>query len=665
MKKKNKLSRLLEPSLRLYFIALVCFTAASAFLGNWYLAAAEAVVVVALYLYFRQSNNQRKREILKYIDNVSNNIDVATKDTMVNAPLPMVIFRPENGEVIWSNERFLQITGEREHLFDTKISAAVPDFNARWLMEGKSECPTEVQLADRRYMVFGHLVRTDEKARQSFLATTYWVDVTDLSAVRDEFYASRPVVAILLLDNYDEVIKGLNDNARSALLSEINSRLDQWTAPAGGLFCLYDRDRYLFIFEEQYLSQFQEGKFSILDAVHAIPNESGYPATLSIGIGKDAESFQELFQYAALSIDMALSRGGDQVVIKNKVNFEFYGGRAKETEKRTKVKSRVMANALGELAADASRIFITGHKFPDLDCIGAAAGVCAIARKRGVPAHIVREPGANPASAMVEKLSALPEYSGVFLSAQDALLLADESALLVVVDTNRPEQVYAEELLASCNKVAVIDHHRRASSYIEGAALNFHEPYASSASELVTELLQYIMEPADLLRAEAEALLGGIVLDTKQFTMRTGGRTFEAAAFLRRSGADTGVVKKLFQNDLEGTIARYNIIQNAQMYKDGIAVAKVDHTIGRVTAAQAADELLNIAGIEASFVLFPDGERVIISARSMGDVNVQVVLEKLGGGGNAATAGAQVPDPSVDSVFKQLLRAIDQYLEEE
>ena len=665
MKGKNKLSRLLEPSLRLYFIALVCFTVATALFGNWYLTAAEAVVVVVLYLYFRQANGRRKREILKYIDNVSNNIDVATKDTMVNAPLPMVIFQPETDEVIWSNERFLQITGETDHLFDTKLSAAVRDFNARCLMEGKSECPTEVRLGDRRFLVFGHLVRTGEKGRQSFLATTYWVDVTDFSTIRDEFYASRPVVAILLLDNYEEVLKGLNDNARSALLSEINAKLDEWVAPAGGLLCRYDRDHYLFVFEEQYLAQFQEAKFSVLDAVHAIHNDAGIPATLSIGIGKDADSFQELFQYAALSIDMALSRGGDQAVIKNKFNFEFYGGRSRETERRTKVKSRVMATALSELAADASRLFITGHKFPDLDCIGAAAGVCAIARKRGVPAHIVREPGQNPASAMADKLAQLPEYSDVFLSTQDALLLADANALLVVVDTNRPEQVYAQELLASCNKVAVIDHHRRASSYIEGAALNFHEPYASSASELVTELLQYVMEPADLLRTEAEALLAGIVLDTKQFTMRTGGRTFDAAAFLRRSGADTGEVKKLFQNDLEGTISRYNIIQNARMYKAGIAVAKVDHTVGRVTAAQAADELLNISGIEASFVLFPDGERVILSARSMGDINVQVILEKLGGGGNAATAGAQVANPSVDAVFKQLLQAIDQYLSDE
>ncbi|MCI9474414.1 MAG: DHH family phosphoesterase [Flavonifractor sp.] len=662
--RKNKLSRLLEPSLRLYFLCLVAFAALSA-LFSLPLAAGELAVVVLLYLYFRRSTALRQREIIQYIENVTCNMDTATKDTMVNAPLPMVIFRPENDEVIWSNDRFLQITGERDHLFDTKISAAVPEFSSRWLMEGKTQCPTEVPVGNQRFMVFGHLVRSDDSGGRGYLATTYWVDVTELANLRDTFRATRPVVAILMLDNYEELMKNVSDNARSAMRSEIDQRLDQWVAPARGLFCRYDRDRYLFIFEDGYLAQFQEGKFSVLDAVHGVLSPNGIPASLSIGIGRDAETLDELFQYASLSVEMALSRGGDQAVIKNKINFEFYGGRTKELEKRTKVKSRVMANALGELAASASQVLVMGHRYPDMDCVGAAAGVCAIARKKGTPVHIIQEPGANPGSDMAERLGRLPEYEHTFLSIQDAILVADANALLVVVDTNRPEQVVSLDLLEACHKVAVIDHHRRASSYIANATLNFHEPYASSASELVTELLQYLLEPADLLKTEAEALLAGIVLDTKHFTMRTGSRTFEAAAFLRRSGADTGDVRKLFQNDLEGTIARYDIIQTARMYRQDIAVARVDHTVGRVTAAQAADELLNISGIDTSFVLFPDGDRVIISARSMGDTNVQVILEKLGGGGNGATAGAQVPSRDIEQVTRQLLQAIDQYFEEE
>ena len=659
----KKLSHLLEPSFRLYFFFLMLFALVSVFVDP-FLALGEGVVILLLFVYFRRSGRRRKKEISKYIDALTGSVDVATKDSMVNSPLPMLIFRPERDEIIWSNERFLQLAGEREHMFDAKLSSAVPGFESRWLMEGKTEHPGEVTLGDRRFLVFGHLVRTGEKG-SGLLATTYWVDVTEYSLSRDELQATRPIAAVLLLDNYEDLMKNLNENQRSFLLSEINDRLDAWSAPASGLLRRLERDRYLFIFQEQHLPAFLEKKFEILDLVHEVVNPNGIAATLSIGVGKDAETFQELMQFANLSIDMALSRGGDQAVIRNRFNFEFYGGRSTEAEKRTKVKSRVMSNALSSLISDSSRVLVMGHKFPDLDCCGAAAGVCAIARKLGVPAHIIRDLGNHPSKAMAHKLMELPEYNNCFIVPQEALVIADSRTLLVVVDTNRPEQVQAPELLESCNRVAVIDHHRRAATYIEGAALNYHEPYASSASELVSELAQYILDPVDLLRTEAEALLAGIVLDTKNFTLRTGGRTFEAAAFLRRSGADTGEVKKLFQNDFDDTVAKYALIQNARVYKPGIAIAVSDRTVGRVTAAQAADELLNIMGIGASFVLFPDSDNVIISARSILDkVNVQVILETLGGGGNAAAAGGQVTGKSPDEVLQELEAAIDRYLEE-
>ena len=657
----RKISKLLQPSVQLYFVILILFALASA-LFSIPLAVLEAVVVLILGLYTRTSGHKRRREITKYIENITGNVDVATKDTMVNSPLPMVIFRPESDDIIWTNDRFLRLTGDREHLFDAKLSSVVPGFDTRWLLEGKNECPDHVSFCGRRFVVYGHLVRTGDKGG-GFLATTYWVDVTELCETRDKYLASRPVMAVLLLDNYEDLMKNLTENERSAIYSEINARLDAWVADTHGMLRRVERDRYYYIFEEQYLARFIEKKFDILDTIRQVSNPSGIAATFSIGVGKDGGSFQELMQFANLSIEMALSRGGDQAVVRNQFTFEFYGGRSKETEKRTKVKSRVMANALSALVADSSQVFIMGHKSPDNDCMGAAAGVCAIARKKGVPAHIIREAGSPPAKVLMDKLTHLEEYQDCFLSAQEALLLADNRSLVVVVDTNRPEQVQSLDLVQSCNRVAVIDHHRRAATYIEGAALNYHEPYASSASELVTELLQYIADPTDLTRAEAEALLAGIMLDTKNFTMRTGGRTFEAAAFLRRAGADTAEVKKLFQNDLEGTIAKYAIIQNAKLYREKIAIAVVDHTVGRIVAAQAADELLNIIGIDTSFVLYPDGERVIISARSMGDTNVQVILEKLGGGGNAAAAGGQISGKSLSQVATELTQAIDQYLE--
>ena len=664
--RKKGLFYLLEPRFLLYFVVLAAFALVTVFAGDYTLAAIEGAIVLVLYVYYRHSNEQRRKAILGYIDNISDDMDVAAKDAMVNAPLPMVIFRPGSEEIIWSNDGFLQITGEQEHLFDRRVTEAVPGFSARWLMEGKLQCPGLVSVGQRRFQVFGHLVRTDENVQHSLLATTYWVDVTEFADVSDEFHASRPVTAIIYLDNYDEVFRGVSDNVKSNMLTEIKRILDEWTAPAKGLLCRYDRNRYLFLFEERMLDVFLKQKFDVLDRARGVVNPDGLPVTLSIGVGRDAESYDELFQYASLALEMALARGGDQAVVKNQFNFDFYGGRrATATEKRTKVKSRVMASALYELIGDASQVFIMGHAFPDLDCVGPAAGVVAMARKRGTRAYILRDSRKTPADGLIEELAQRKEYEGVFISPTDALVNADVNSLLVVVDPNRPEQVLSPELLEAVHKVAVIDHHRRAASYIGGATFSFHEPYASSASELTTELLQYVLGPKDLLRSEAEALMAGIVLDSKNFTVRTGSRTFEAAAFLRRAGADTSEVRRFFKVDLASAASRYEIIKEAEMLPRGMAVSVIGHPIDRVTGAQAADEMLGIKGVSASFVLFPDKEgRVILSARSSGDTNVQVILESLGGGGNAAVAGAQFTGKPIGQVRRELMEAIDKYCTE-
>ncbi len=659
---KKKLAQLLRTKIWLGCLVMVAFALWCALERQYILAVAEAAAAVALLVLFQVDAARRYKALMKFLASVTRDVESAAKDTMLNSPLPMVIFRPESDEVIWSNSRFLRLTGNKEHMFDVRLSSVVPGFSSRWLLEGKQECPELLRVCGRTYQVLGHLV--PEGDDHGPLATIYWIDVTDYMDLQAVHAATRPVVALLLLDNYDEVLKNVAESTRSAIVGEISQKLGQLAEETQGLFAQLDRDRYLLIFEERHLERLQESKFPILDAVHSIHNPDTTPATLSIGIGRDADSFQDLYQYASLSVEMALSRGGDQAVVKNRVSFEFYGGRTKELEKRTKVKSRVMANALGELVADASSVLIMGHRSADLDCVGAAAGVFAIARKRGVPAYILKEEIPAPAEDMLERLAGLQEYQGKFISPSDAIVLADANTLLVVVDTNRPEQVQSKDLLLSCNKLAVIDHHRRAATYITNAALNYHEPYASSACELVAELLQYLLEPADLLRAESEALLAGIMLDTKNFTMRTGGRTFEAAAFLRRAGADPGELRPYFQSDLEGTVARYDIIQRARLFRESIAIAPVDHTVGRITAAKAADELLNISGIQASFVLYPEQERVVISARSVGAVNVQLILEKLGGGGNATAAGAQIPG-DLKEITQRLMQSIDLYLAEE
>ena len=660
----KRISRLLEPNMKLYFLVLVLF-AAAVIPFKPALGAVGCVVAVALYFYFRSSNRKRKQGIIQYIDSLTGSVDTASKNTLINSPLPIMVYRPDTGEVIWSNESFLQLAGVREHLFEIRVGDAVPNLSSRWLLEGKQESPERVEMNGRRYRVFGSLVRAAGKgAGQSLLATTYWVDTTAGDEAREKVEATRPVIAILTVDNYDDLMKACSDASRSAVLAQIYEKLDKWAAPAHGLLLKTDRDNYLFIFEEQYYAHFAAEKFSVLDSVREITVGDGVHATLSIGVGKDGEGLEELYKYANLAVEMALSRGGDQCAVRNRLDFEFYGGRAKSTEKRTKVKSRVMANALGELMADAKQIYIMGHANPDMDAMGSAIGLCCVARKRGKRAQIVLPQGRNAAQPLLDRVRDLPEYAGVFVPASDAFLKVQPGALLIVVDTNRPDIVESPQLLEACNRVAVIDHHRRASNYIENAALNFHEPYASSASELVTELLQYLVEPSDLLRAESEALLAGMVLDTKNFTMRTGARTFEAAAFLRRAGADTYEVQKLFQNDLDEMVSRYGIIRLAEKYRGNIAIACTgENGVDRVTAAQAADELLTLKGVEASFVVYPQGDGVSMSARSLGDINVQVILEALGGGGNSTTAGGHVENSTVEAVREQLVAAIDRYYE--
>ena len=660
----KKISRLLEPGLQFYFFVMACFAVAAAFY-DIRVAAAEGCIIVAIYIYFHRSNVSRRKSILRYIESVTYNVDSATKDTMLNSPLPMVIFRPETQEIIWGNESFLSIAGQSDHIFDMKIGDVVPRFTPRWLLESKRECPEPVELNGRRFRVYGNLTHTDAAAARGLLATTYWIDVTESDEAIRKYSATRPVVAIIIMDSYEELMKNNTDAQKSQLLSSIDSKVGEWAASAHGLLRKYDRDRYLFVFEDQFYDRFVEDKFSLLDSVHEFSGSDGSPVTLSIGIGKDADTFEGLFHSASLSIDMALSRGGDQAVVRNQLNFEFYGGRSKETEKRTKVKSRVMASALGEFISDADQIFIMGHRAADLDSFGAAVGLCCIARKLGKSANIVINPDISAAAPMIERVRSLDEYKNTLMDPTEALLKAHSGSLLIVVDTNRPDMTESPQLLDACNRVAVIDHHRRAATYITDAALNFHEPYASSASELVTELLQYLVEPSDIINVEAEALLAGIVLDTKNFTVRTGGRTFDAAAYLRRAGADTTEVRRLFQNDLDSTINRYDIIRRAKMVHGNVAVAAVDLPVGRITAAQAADELLLLVGVGASFVLTPDDSGgVNISARSLGDINVQVILESLGGGGNAMSAGGRIASATVAEVEPKLLKIIDGYFKE-
>ncbi len=659
----KKISRILKTNVTLYMLCLALFVLAAIPI-DLRLAIGEAVMAILVYVLCRKRSRSTQQSLRQYLDRLNGGMDSARASNMLFAPLPMMVFSLHSEEILWGNDSFMQLSGKGEELFDMHVEAVVPQFNTHWILEDKRECPELVMWNDRIYRVFGSVSRHGEMGRsEEPLATTYWMDVTELEQMRQTLEMTQPVVAILMIDNYEELMKACPESKRSAVLAALEEKLNEWAAPSNGLLLGYDRDRFLFVFEEKDYTGYAEKRFDLLERVREVVAGEGVAATLSIGIGRDGDSFEELFKNAAMALEMALSRGGDQAVVKDRLNFDFYGGRSKATEKRTKVKSRVMANALGELIDDAKQVYVMGHKYADMDCLGAAAGICCIARKKGKRVQIVMDTENNAVHPVLRKLRALPEYKDVFIGGGDAFLRVQPGTLLVVVDTNRPASVESESLLETCNRVAVIDHHRRGSSYIEKMALNYHEPYASSASELVTELLQYLVEPGDMLLEEAEALLAGLVLDTKNFTNRTGGRTFEAAAFLRRRGADTQEVQRIFQSDLQSMISRYDIIRQAQLYHEDIAVVALEEECDRVTAAKAADELLTLKGVQASFVLYKKDDGVYISARSLGDVNVQVIVEALGGGGNSTTAGGQVADTTVGEVREKLLEKIDQYFE--
>lgn len=655
----EKIRKLLRTNTVLYILLLLLFAAVTAKVSP-VLAAGEAVAALLVWYVSRRRSKVMQQQMRQYVERISGGADTAKSSNMLFAPMPMMVFNPGSDDVLWANDLFMELPDVGQDIFESRVGQVVPNFETHWLLEGKPEYPGLYDWNGRRYRIFGCLSKPEEDGRLGVLATTYWMDVTDLEHMRATLAQTRPVVAIVMIDNYEDLMSACPEGKRSAVRAAVEEKMDQWRGD-GVLMMKYDRDRYLMVFTEQRYEALAEGRFSILDEVRTVQAAEGVCATISIGVGREAGSYDALMKNASLALEMALSRGGDQAVVKDRMNFEFYGGRAKATEKRTKVKSRVMANALGDLMDDTEHVYIMGHQYADMDTLGAAAGICAVARKRGKTARIVLDTENNSVGPMLRKIRQLPEYKDVFIGGNDAFLRVQPDTLLVVVDTNRPASVESEPLLESCNRVAVIDHHRRGSSYIEKMALNYHEPYASSASELVTELLQYLLEPGDLLKTEAEALLAGIVLDTKNFTNRTGGRTFEAAAYLRRAGADTQDVQRMFQSDLESMIARYAIIRQAVLYREDLAVAAINETCERVTAAKAADELLTLSGVQASFVFYPKDDGVYISARSLGEVNVQVIVEALGGGGNSTSAGGQLPDVTVEDVRRKLKEAIDKY----
>ena len=654
----KKLIRLFRPSRTIYYVLMVCFAIGSMMVGQYLLGTAELIATGAAFFVHLSHQQASNRRIRQYLQRATDTLESTGQGA---SPFPAVLVQLGDESVVWCNGKFTELTGVTVTSVNHQLQDVLPGVSVDWLAAGKTECPQELTLNGRRYRLFGTAVK--EKNGPALVGVIYLNDLTELYQVRDEYIRSRPVVSIIMVDNYEELTKNLTESAISTLNAKLNDSITLWTEPYQGLLRKLERNRFLFVFEKRDLEDAVNHKFSLLENIHSITSPSGLAASVSIGLGVDGSCFEEAYNFAALGIEMALSRGGDQAVIKDRMNFTFFGGRSVEAEYSSKVRSRVTVGSLMELIGQSSQVFVMGHSNADLDSLGAAMGICCLCRKKGKPANIVIDLEHNSTTKLISQVLKVPEYEGVFISGQEAMVACDKGSVLVVVDTNRPDQVEFKPLLEAINKVCVVDHHRRAADYISPVVLDLHETYASSASELVTELIIYGVDSSDVLPIEAKALLAGICMDTKFFNVRTGERTFEAAAALRRMGADTTEVKLLMQNDFQGTVAKYQIVRSARLYRGELAIAALNYETNRILAAQAADDMLNISGITASFVLFPDNGQTIISARSIGKVNVQVILEELGGGGNAMVAGAQMKDTPVDQALDRLVEAIDKFYE--
>ena len=652
---EKKVRKYIQPGQRWGFWLFLLFALGGMYFSLWY-----GVIGVAVCVMLRLASLRHEAEHRQHVQTLVENVVVEggeVQPAVTVSPLPTVVALATTGEIIWSNEAFTEICGQFNGARHMRIGELAPTFETRWLIEGKHQFPGELPMGRRAYHVFGSMI----SGGTGQMMMLYFIDCTEYVRLRDDSQTRYPAIAVIAIDNYEELTKNVNDSEKSSILADIDRRLSEWKRDCSAVLRKFDRDKYIFIIENADLDKLVARKFTILQEVREIRNHEGVIATLSIGIGRDGETLEESYQFASLAIDMALSRGGDQAVIKNRYNFEFYGGLSEEVEKRTKVKSRGVANALSQLIRDSSQVLVMGHKNGDMDAVGAAAGMVCAARVKGKPVHIVVDRQHNMASELIDRLTAEPEYKDVFISAEDAMVMCDFNTLLIVVDVNRPGYVESDALLQSINKVAVIDHHRRAADYIENAVVSLHEPYASSASELVSELLQYMVPTSEILTSEAEAMLAGIYLDTKGFSTRTGVRTFEAAAYLRRAGAEASAVKRLFQSSFNQYMERQKLISSARDCGEGVIFAVTEEEVDRVAAAQAADELLSIIGTRASVVAFRNGNDMAVSARAAGQVNVQLLMERLGGGGNHSAAGAQLRNTTPEEADRMITEAISGY----
>ena len=627
------------------------------------------IIYAGIVIYSYYANNKRKSEISETLQDLTLTVDTAAKTSLISSPFPLIILQTD-GNIIWRSSKF------NSEFANIDINKYIDDLTIDIKSEIKNRQDTsnkdilrKIEIGNKTYQIKGRYVdtkRKDKKNKKEYMIILYFIDDTENIKLQKEYKDSKSCVGVLVIDNYEETIQQLESEERPQVIAQIDKCIYDWTNLTNGILIKQERDRYIYFFEQRYLEEVKEDKFSVLDKIKEIDTKEKVQFTLSIAISNEGNTDKEKYKSVQAAMDIVLGRGGDQAVIRENEIYKFYGGRAQEVEKRTKVKARVVAHALENLIKESNKVMIMGHTNPDMDCIGASMGIYRLAKSLNTNAYIVNNEHTPTLQAFEKSMEKDEEYEDIIINKEVALENIDEETLLVVVDTHKSNYVEAPELLEKAKKIVIVDHHRRSADFIEEATLTFQEVYASSAAELVTELLQYVDVKVELKTIEAESLYAGIMMDTKNFTFITGVRTFEAAAYLRRCGVDIIRVKKWFQSDFASYNKIADIVKNAEIVNDTIAISIYDEKTKdtSLVCAKAADELLTISDITASFVIGNLGDKICISGRSIGDINVQIILEKLGGGGHITLAGAQVEGMTIEETKQELINRINEYFSE-
>ncbi len=624
------------------------------------------LVYAGLVIYSIVSNSKRKSEIVNHIREVTTDVNTATKKNLINSPIPLVIAETD-GNIIWKSEKFVEIFQEVN--IASYLTPLLKEIKLDIEKNGENkEITKQFTIGKSIYQVRGGIARSkkkDKRNQKEYIVTLYFIDDTKYNKLFDEFNNSKTCIAIATIDNYDDLLKRAMPDEKLDLIAKVEKTIFDWAKNSGGLIIKTDNDSFVFVFESQYLAQFEKEKFDIINRVKQI--DSNQQITLSIAVSNEGNSIYEKYKSSLTALEIVLGRGGDQVIVRKDGKYKFYGGTTVEVEKRTKVKARTIAHTMANLIEESSNVVIMGHSNIDIDALGSSVGMAKLVTTLDKKAYIASDPKGNSLEKYLKELVENEAYKDIFKLPEELEEIIDENTLLIVVDTHKPSYVEFPEILEKITRRVIIDHHRKGTEYIENPLLAFHEVYASSAAELVTEILEYSKTPIELSLIEAEGLYGGIMVDTKDFTFKTGVRTFEAAAYLRKFGVDIIRVKKWFQADIKIYNTISDIVRNTEIINDSIAIGIYENTEdenGNLICAKAADELLTISDITASFVLAQIGEKIFISGRSIGDVNVQIILEKLGGGGHITLAGAQLEGLTMEEAKHELVIRINEYFTE-